>query len=142
MKILMPSNNTLTVQREKGDKPYRPGSARSFSPGWYGAESNLLYTMQKYLKSKGIPCIKKRVWKDGHMFGEEQTQYIRSPGKSGPGFYLYYGNHALRCHAQEYNKYEVVRFDLWFDVFAPEGADRPEEATKQAAAFRALLEAP
>lgn len=142
MKIQMTDNRTLTVQREKGDKPYRPGSARSFSPGWYGAESNLLYTVQQYLKIKGIPCIKKRMWKDGHMWGSDETQYIRSPGKKGQGWWLYDSAYALRIAAQDFNNYAEVTFTLCFDVFAPNGEHRPAEIAQQAAAFRALLEAP
>ena len=142
MIVLMPDSATLTVQREKGDKPYRPGSAKSFSPGWHGAESNMLYAIQKYLKAKGIQCLKKRMWKDGHMWGSDETQYIRSPGKKGQGWWLYDPAYALRIAAQDFNNYAEVKLTLCFDVFAPDGEHRPTEIEQQAAAFRALLEAP
>src|SRR4051794_38501990 len=65
------------VYREPGDPVLRPnGSKNSWSPpGWYAAESRLLYNVQKILNGRGHDLLKKRIWRDGHMFGCEHSQY-------------------------------------------------------------------
>ena len=55
--------------KEKGDKTYRDS-------GWSSAESKFLYDVLQILKARGMDCIKKRMWKDGHMKDDTQ-QYIR-----------------------------------------------------------------
>src|SRR5437868_7275100 len=68
------------VYREPGDPVLRPNrSRRSWSPpGWYAAESRLLYSVQKILDQRGYDLIKKRMWRDGHLFGSDHSQYLRS----------------------------------------------------------------
>ena len=83
------------VCREPGDPLFRPNRSRhSWSPpGWYGAESRLLYNVLKTLNRRGYGLIKKRMWRDGHMFGSEHTQYLRSGNlKAIPSLYIYHAN--------------------------------------------------
>lgn len=62
-------NHIVTVEKQKGD-PY------FHSTEWGSAESTLLYHIEKQLQSIGYDCIKKRMWKDGHLVDDNQ-QYIR-----------------------------------------------------------------
>jgi hypothetical protein len=59
----------VEVKKEKGDPIFH----RS---GWADAESTFLYHVKQELEKQGFDCIKKRMWKDGHMVDDEQ-QYIR-----------------------------------------------------------------
>src|SRR4051812_4557841 len=80
------------------DPVFRPNRSRfSWSPpGWYAAESRLLYGVLKALNGRGYGLIKKRLWRDGHMFGSEHTQYLRSfTVKAAPSLYVYHNNYAL-----------------------------------------------
>ena len=60
--------NSCKITREVGDKKL------------YGmsGESLLLYKIKKELIKQGYDVIKKRMWKDGHMYGNDEMQYIRS----------------------------------------------------------------
>jgi hypothetical protein len=94
------------VYREPGDPVFRPNrSKNSWSPpGWYGAESRLLYNVKKILDERGYGIIKKRMWKDGHMFGSNHSQYLRSRNlKAIPSLYIYYANAALEIATESYN---------------------------------------
>ncbi len=63
------TNHIVTVTKEKGDPSFH-------STGWGLAESTFLYHVKKELEKQGYDCIKKRMWKDGHMVDDNQ-QYIR-----------------------------------------------------------------
>jgi len=66
VRIELPEGDgTITVTREPGDRQK------------YYTESHLLYAIKQELIEMGFDVIKKRMWKDGHLVGEEQ-QYIRS----------------------------------------------------------------
>ena len=62
-------NHIVTVEKQKGDPIFH-------STEWAQAESTFLYHVKKQLQSAGYDCIKKRMWKDGHLVDDEQ-QYIR-----------------------------------------------------------------
>jgi hypothetical protein len=103
------------VYREPGDPVLRPNRSRnSWSPpGWYGAESRLLYHVQKILNGRGYGLLKKRMWRDGHMFGSDHTQYLRSRHlKCVPSLYIYHADYALEVAAVSYNALGRVRLDV------------------------------
>ena len=62
-------NHIVTVTKETGDPVFK-------STIWAEAESVFLYHVKKKLQGAGYDCIKKRMWKDGHMVDDAQ-QYIR-----------------------------------------------------------------
>jgi hypothetical protein len=59
----------VTVTKQKGDPHFN-------STNWGLAESTFLYHVKQELIKQGIDCIKKRMWKDGHLVDDNQ-QYIR-----------------------------------------------------------------
>ena len=112
------------IYREPGDPLFRPNRSRhSWSPpGWYGAESRLLYNVQKALNRRGYDLLKKRMWRDGHMFGSEHTQYLRSGNLKGiPSLYIYHADYALEVAAESYNVLGRARLDVSY------GAGREDE---------------
>jgi hypothetical protein len=100
-------DRTCYVYRQHGDPvfcPNRSGSSWS-PPGWYGAESRLLYRVKLILNARGYDLIKKRMWRDGHMVGTEHTQYLRSRRVRGkPSICVYHANHAVEIAAESFNK--------------------------------------
>jgi hypothetical protein len=114
------------VYREPGDPKFRPNKSKnSWSPpGWYGAESRLLYDVQKVLNGRGYGVIKKRMWRDGHMFGSDYSQYLPSRNlKSVPSLYVYHGNYALEVAAESFNVLGRVELDV---VYGAGREDDPE----------------
>jgi hypothetical protein len=112
------------LYREPGDPVLRPNrSSNSWSPpGWYAAESRLLYNTQKILNGRGYGLLKKRMWRDGHMFGTDYTQYLRSRSlKALPSLYIYHADSALEVAAESYNVLGRVRLDVVY------GAGREED---------------
>jgi len=94
------------AHREPGDPVFRPNRSRnSWSPpGWYAAESRLLYNILKVLNGRGYDLLKKRMWRDGHMFGSDHTQYLRSRNlKAVPSMYIYHANQATEIAAESFN---------------------------------------
>ena len=103
------------VYREPDDPKFRPNRSKCSwsSPGWHGAESRLMYNVQKFLNVRGYDLLKKRMWRDGHMFGGEETQYVRSRDlKSVPSMYVYHANAALEVAAESYNVLGRVELDV------------------------------
>jgi hypothetical protein len=100
-------DRTCHLYRQPGDPVFRPNrSGSSWSPpGWYGAESRLLHQVKLILNRRGYDLIKKRMWKDGHLFGTEHTQYLRSRViKSTPSICIYHADHAIEIAAEVFNK--------------------------------------
>src|SRR3954470_21306219 len=96
--IVSIAGSSCYVYREPGDPVYRPNrSKHSWSPpGWYGAESRLLHNVKTILDGRGYGLIKKRMWRDGHMFGSDHTQYLRSRNpEAAPSLYVYHADAAL-----------------------------------------------
>lgn len=113
--IVSLTNASCYVYREPSDPLFRPNRSRnSWSPpGWYGAESRLLHHVQKILNARGYGLIKKRLWRDGHMFGSEFSQYLRSRYvKNIASLYLYHSGYALEVAAESYNVLGRVELDV------------------------------
>jgi hypothetical protein len=118
------------VYREPGDPVFRPNRSKlSWSPpGWYGAESRLLYNVQKILNGRGYCLIKKRMWRDGHMFGSDHTQYLRSRNlKAIPSVYIYHSGYALEVAAEWFNVIGRARFDVVYGVGREDDPDFERE---------------
>ena len=118
------------VYREPGDPVFRPNRSKLSwsSPGWYGAESRLLYNVQKLLNERGYGLLKKRMWRDGHMFGCEHSQYLRSRTlKTVPSLYIYHADAALEIAAESYNVLGRVRLDVAYGVGREDDPDFEHE---------------
>jgi hypothetical protein len=72
-------------------------------------ESLLLHKVKLELIKQGYDVIKKRMWKDGHLMGDDTTQYIRSRNPKAENFMMIYdGNWAIRANFEAYNKGELI----------------------------------
>lgn len=114
------------VYRQPGDLVLRPNRSRNSwsSPGWYAAESRLLHNVQKSLDRRGYDLIKKRTWRDGHMFGSDHTQYLRSRNlQAAPSLYVYHADYALEAAAESFNVLGRVVLDV---VYGAGREDAPE----------------
>ena len=123
------------VYKQDSDPVFRPTSGDSSwsAPGWYGAESRLLHHVQKILNQRGYDLIKKRMWKDGHMFGTEHTQYLRSRDLRGAqSLCIYHANQAIEIAAELFNKIGMVELAVEYGL--TEEGDGP--ATTASRAFR------
>lgn len=129
------------VYREPGDPVFRPNRSRSSwsPPGWYGAESRLLYNVGKILNRRGFDLIKRRMWRDGHMFGSEHSQYLRSRNlKTTPSLYIYHADYALEVAAESFNVLGLVGLEVTYGAGGEddtdfEGACRDWVARREAA---------
>ena len=65
------------------------------------SESTFLYHIKNELIKDGYDVIKKRIHKDGHMMGDDTTQYIRD--RRGM-FAIYDGDYAIRLLHKDYNE--------------------------------------
>lgn len=94
--------NSCLVEREPTDKPL----TRS---GYYGTDPDSIfyYRVKKELLKQGYDVITKRMWQDGHMYGNESTIYIRTRNKE-KGFEIYDGDYALRLAFDDFNKKGIV----------------------------------
>jgi hypothetical protein len=101
MKIKL-ENSSLTVTREPNDPKFYNGGKNT----WGSAESRLLYHIKKALIAAGHDVIKKRMQKDGHLYGDERTQYIRSRviKKGVPYMMIYDGMYAIRQLQETWNE--------------------------------------
>jgi hypothetical protein len=114
------------VYREPGDPVMRPNRSRNSwsSPGWYAAESRLLYGVQQALNRRDYGLIKKRMWRDGHMFGGDHSQYLRSRDlRTVPSLYIYHSDYALEVAAESYNVLGRAVLDV---VYGAGREDDPE----------------
>lgn len=112
------------VYREDGDPVFRPNTSKSCwsPPGWYGAESRLLHHVKLILNRRGYGLIKKRMWRDGHLFGTEHTQYLRSRVITGtPSLCVYHADCAVEIAAEVFNK--LGRVELAVEYGLAEGDD-------------------
>ncbi len=110
---------TSYVYRQDSDPVFRPTNGYSSwsAPGWYGAESRLLYHVQKTLNQRGYDLLKKRMWKDGHMFGTDQSQYIRSRDPRGAqSLCIYHANQAIEIAAELFNKIGLVELAVEYGL--------------------------
>ena len=83
------NNNELVIERTDNKKFYN--------------ESNLLHQVKKHLIKMGYDVIKKRMYKDGHLMGDDETQYIRDRNWK---FAIYDSQCDGRCRLlhEEYNQ--------------------------------------
>ena len=79
----------VVVTKEFGDKKR------------FNTESALLHAIKKEIQSMGHDVIKKRMWKDGHLYGGDAQQYIRERSWK---FAIYDGDYALRSLHKAFNK--------------------------------------
>ena len=122
---LFKDHGLFTVQKEKGDlRAVCSGwHRRTPTPGW-GPEIHLLGLINRKLKMRGFHLCRSGVQFDGHMYGDNFMKYLRTPltdrKKSDvpyPYIYIIDGKYAIRSSAEEYNKGEVVNFDVYGNVF-------------------------
>ena len=85
MKLTLNKTN-LVIEREESEKIY--------------SESRLLHIIKMALIADGHDVIKKRMWKDGHMMGGDEMQYIRERKWNWCAFD---GDYALRLSYEDYN---------------------------------------
>tara|TARA_B100001013_G_C24199273_1_gene280628 strand:- start:29 stop:325 length:297 start_codon:yes stop_codon:yes gene_type:complete len=75
----------------------------------FNNESIFLYYVKNELIKMGNDVIKKRMYKDGHLMGDDTTQYIRERNYK---FYIYDGEWQLRFLHKDFNKKGSVFLDL------------------------------
>jgi hypothetical protein len=112
-------DRTCYVYRQPSDPIFHPNrSGSSWSPpGWYGAESRLFHQVKLILNRRGYDLIKKRMWKDGHLFGTEHTQYLRSRSiKTMPSLCIYHANYAMEIAAEVFNKLGMVELAVEYGL--------------------------
>ena len=108
--------NQCIVTREKGDRKYYRG-------GWGDGESQLLYAVKKILNARGYDLIKKRMWKDGHLWGDDTTQYLRTRKPSGnplKDIYIFNDYWQIRGAEEDFNKEGRTVLAVTTDVFNKE----------------------
>jgi hypothetical protein len=97
-------HHIVTVKKQEGDPVFR-------TTEWASAESTFLYRIKKKLQDVGYDCIKKRMWKDGHLVDDNQ-QYIRD--RKGE-WAIYNDAYAIFDAGERFNQTGVVilRFEDW-----------------------------
>ena len=80
----------------------------------FNNESTLLYYIKEELIKMGFDVIKKRMWKDGHLVGGDETQYIRERKHL---FYIYDAEHESRLLHKDFNKEGFVFLQLQINDF-------------------------
>lgn len=98
------TNHIVTVRKEKGDPVF-------YSTEWALAESTFLHRVKKELIKQGYDCIKKRMWKDGHLVDDNQ-QYIRD--RKGE-WCIYNDAWAIFDAGERFNQTQMVilRYEDW-----------------------------
>jgi hypothetical protein len=104
---------TLVVERTPGDPAMRGG-------GWGSAESRLLYHIQKHLNRYGYDLIKKRMWKDGHLVGDEQL-YLRSRNRKAGDFAIWNGNYSIYDAGERFMREGAVILNVERGIWKKEG---------------------
>lgn len=103
MKVTLDKDKGIVYVLRESNDPYFKHS------GWSDAESTFLYHVKQELIKQGYDCIKKRMWKDGHLV-DDTRQYIRDrKGK----WYIYNPCWAVRDAGDEFNKYGT--YELWYE---------------------------
>jgi hypothetical protein len=97
-------HHIVTVKKQEGDTVFK-------NSGWAQAESTFLYHIKKQLLGAGYDCIKKRMWKDGHLVDDTQ-QYIRD--RKGE-WAIYNDAYAIFDAGERFNQTGIVilRFEDW-----------------------------
>jgi len=72
-------------------------------------DSQLLYWLKQLLNAHGFELTKRLMWKDGHLYGDNNLYYLRSRNpEENPGMMIYDGKWQIRDLCGEYNKGELV----------------------------------
>jgi hypothetical protein len=96
-------DHVCIITREKDDPKYYG----------LGGESNIWYAIKVNLQKQGFDVIKKLMWKDGHLYGDDHTYYIRSRnlGKKFSNthewFQIYDNDYAIRAMTRDFNEGEL-----------------------------------
>jgi hypothetical protein len=99
MKVILDlESNTCTVEREPTDRRIGRSGFDGTDP-----DSVFLHRVKRELQRQGFKVLKKRMHKDGHMYGSTSTQYIRTSSKKS-GFMVYDGDYAIRLAHEDFNK--------------------------------------
>ncbi len=83
-----------------------------------------MYWLKNLLNTKGFNLIKKRIQSDGHLYGNEYTQYLRAKNRSMkyPHIYIYDQDYAIRNSAEDFNGNKEVIFQIEGNIW--EGIDQ------------------
>ena len=87
--------NVVRISRHDSEKLY--------------SESLVLHRIKLVLISQGYDVIKKRMWKDGHLMGDDQTQYIRDRQHK---FAIYDPDWQIRNLYEDYNNNEEITLSV------------------------------
>lgn len=104
--------NHISVKRVAGDPKARKAT------GWGGQidpDSTFLYSLKPYLeKALGEELVKRRLSADGHMMGDDYTQYLRSKKISKRTGYraIVNGQWAVRSLVGAWNETGAVSLEL------------------------------
>tara|TARA_Y100001936_G_scaffold25620_1_gene23642 strand:- start:8302 stop:8691 length:390 start_codon:yes stop_codon:yes gene_type:complete len=80
----------------------------------FNNESTLLYHVKEELIKMGFDVIKKRMWKDGHLMGDDETQYIRERNHL---FYIYDSEYERRLIHKDFNREGFIFLSLAINSF-------------------------
>lgn len=109
----------VTLERTRCIVEREPGDHKIRATGYASAESAFLFQVKRALNAQGNDFIKKRMWKDGHLMGDDALQYLRtrSPQSNGEQAYIYLSRWQIEDAAEVYNregKYTLaVERDIW-----------------------------
>lgn len=109
---------TLTVEREASDPRAKASGFTRGLHGW-GAEIHLMGMLGKKLNGLGFNLLRANMGRDGHLFGDDHTPYLRTRNDqtSAPQLYIYDGMYALRLSSEDYNARKPVDFRIEMNVF-------------------------
>lgn len=113
---LRPERGRLTVEREQGDPPAKRGGYGG-GDGWSMEHHFMHMVKRELLRQHGIPLVKIRAVKDGHMMDDE-LPVLRPPRKrsgripDAHNICIWDGNYQIRSAAKAYNQGLAVDLDL------------------------------
>lgn len=104
----------LFVVREAGDIVYRNNGYAGANAG----ESRLLYHVKQKLNDAGCDLVKKRMWKDGHLVGDQQ-QYlrVRKMSTDTPHVFIHNGYWQVEGAEVDFNERGETCLQVTMDVF-------------------------
>lgn len=79
------------------------------------ADSAVFYNVQKILNGRGYDLAKGTPGNHGHLTGEPYYLYPRRRS-NGPHIYIHDSNYAVRCAAEDFNRFGVVTLNVEYDV--------------------------
>jgi hypothetical protein len=107
----------LFVTRD-GDRKAKPSGFTYDIHGW-GKEIHLLHLIRQALNAAGFNIASIRVANDGHLMGDNNMRYLRTPIRelrkgdvNYPYLYIFDSQWAIRSSAEEYNNGNTVCFNV------------------------------